>query len=45
MAADALHTADRPQSFSEQRTRFIISIFPEGQTERVNIYTGDFHHG
>jgi hypothetical protein len=45
MAADTLHTTDRTQYSPGQRTNFIISVFPEGQTERVKIYIGDFHHG
>jgi hypothetical protein len=45
MAVDTLHTTDCIQSSLVQRTNFIISVFPEGQTESVKIYNGDFHHG
>jgi hypothetical protein len=45
MAADTFHTTDCTQSSPDQKTNFIISVFPEGQTESVRIYIGDFHHG
>jgi hypothetical protein len=44
MVADALHTTDCTQSSPDQRTNFIISVSPEGQTESVKISIGDFHH-